>query len=49
MHQDAWLTAPYYCKETVLQYPGRHLMDDEPTFVPEEFVTEENLNFQKEV
>ena len=43
------LEAPYYCKETVLQYPGRHLMDDEPAFVPEEFVTEENLNFQKEV
>jgi hypothetical protein len=31
-----------------LQYPGRHLMDDEPAFAPEEFVAEENLNFDKE-
>ncbi len=43
------LEAPYYRKETVLQYPGRHLMDDEPAFAPEEFVAEENLNFEKEV
>ena len=43
------LEAPYYRKETVLQYPGRHLMDDEPAFAPEEFVAEENLKFQKEV
>jgi hypothetical protein len=42
------LEAPYYRKETVLQYPGRHLMDDEPAFAPEEFVAEENLNFEKE-
>jgi hypothetical protein len=37
------LEAPYYRKETVLQYPGRHLMND----APEEFVAEENLNFEK--
>ena len=43
------LEAPYYRKETVLQYPGRYLMDDEPAFAPEEFVAEENLNFEKEV
>jgi hypothetical protein len=43
------LEAPYYRKETVLQYPGRHLMDDEPAFAPEEFVAEENLYFDKEV
>jgi hypothetical protein len=43
------LEATYYCKETVLQYPSRHLMDDEPAFAPEEFVAEENLNFEKEV
>jgi hypothetical protein len=43
------LEAPYYRKETVLEYPGCHLMDDEPEFAPEEFVAEENLNFQKEV
>jgi hypothetical protein len=43
------LEAPYYHKETVLQYPTRHLMDDKPAFAPEEFVAEENLNFDKEV
>jgi hypothetical protein len=43
------LEAPYYRKETVLQYPGRHLMDDEPAFAPEEFAAEGNLNFEKEV
>jgi hypothetical protein len=43
------LEAPHYRKETVLQYPGHHLMDDEPAFAPEEFVAEENLNFEKEV
>jgi hypothetical protein len=37
------LEAPCYRKETVLQYPGRHLMND----TPEEFVAEENLNFEK--
>jgi hypothetical protein len=37
------LEAPYYRKETVLQYPGRHLMND----APEEFVAEENLTFEK--
>jgi len=42
------LKSPYYRKETVLQYPGRHLMDDEPAFAPEEFVAEENLNFEKD-
>ena len=42
------LEAPYYRKETVLQYPGRYLMDDEPAFAPEEFVAEENLNFEKD-
>jgi hypothetical protein len=43
------LEAPYYRKVTVLQCPGHHLMDDEPAFAPEEFVAEENLNFDKEV
>jgi hypothetical protein len=37
------LEAPQYRKETVLQYPGCHLMND----TPEEFVAEENLNFEK--
>jgi hypothetical protein len=42
------LEAPYYCKENVLQYPGRYLMDDEPAFAPEEFFAEKNLNFEKD-
>ena len=42
------LEATYYQKETVLQYPGRYpAMEDEPAFVPEEFVAEENLNYDK--
>ena len=44
-----FLEAPYYRRETVLHYPGRYLtMDDEPVLVPEEFVAEENLNFEKD-
>ncbi len=31
-----------------MQYPGRHpAMDDEPALVPEEFIAEENLNYDK--
>jgi len=42
------LEATYYRKETVFQYPGRYpAMDDEPSLVPEEFVAEENLNYDK--
>jgi hypothetical protein len=37
------LEAPYYRRETVLQYPGRYpATDDKPALVPEEFVAEEN-------
>jgi len=43
------LEASYYRKETVLQYPGRYLMDNEPALVPEEFVAEENLNYDKDM
>jgi len=43
------LEAPYYQKETVLQYPCHNLMDDEPALAPEEFVAEENLNYEKQV
>ncbi len=43
------LEAPYYRKETVLQYPRHNLMDDEPTLTPEEFVAEENINYKKQV
>jgi hypothetical protein len=42
------LEASNYRKETVLQYPSRHLMDNEPAFAPEEFVAEENLNFEQD-
>ena len=41
------LEAPYYRKETVLQYPRHNLMDDEPALIPEEFVAKENLNYKK--
>jgi len=41
------LEASYYRKETVLQYPGRYPMDDKPALVPEEFVAEDNLNYDK--
>ena len=44
------LEAPYYRKETVLQYPGCYpAMEDEPALVPEEFVAEENLNYDKKM
>jgi hypothetical protein len=43
------LEAPYYQKETVLQYPCHYLMDDEPELAPEEFVAKENLNNEKQV
>jgi hypothetical protein len=41
------LEAPYYQKETVLQYPCHNLMGDEPALAPEEFVAEENLNYKR--
>jgi hypothetical protein len=43
------LEAPYYQKETVLQYPCHNLMDDEPVLVPEEFIAKENLNYKKDM
>jgi hypothetical protein len=40
------MEAPYFQRERVLQFPRcRNLMDD---IVPEEFVVEENLNYNKE-
>jgi len=42
------LEAPYYRNETVFQYPGCYpVMDDKPLLVPEEFVAEESLNYDK--
>jgi hypothetical protein len=43
------LEAPYFRRETVLQYPGRRYSDDKPVLVPEEFVVEENINFCKDM
>ncbi len=41
------MEAPYFRWEKVLEFPGcRDLMDD---IVPEEFIAEENLNYNKEV
>ena len=41
------MEAPYFRQEKVLEFPGcRDLMND---IVPEEFVAEENLNYDKEV
>jgi hypothetical protein len=30
--------APYFCRETVLQFPGHRQTVDEPVLLPEEFV-----------
>ncbi len=41
------MEAPYFRREKVLEFPGcRDSMDD---IFPEEFVAEENLNYNKEV
>jgi hypothetical protein len=41
------MEAPYFQREKILEFPGRRdLMDDN---VPEEFVVEENLDYDKEV
>jgi hypothetical protein len=38
------LEAPYFFRETVLQYPGCRHTNKEAMLVPEEFVTEESVN-----
>jgi hypothetical protein len=43
------LKANFFRREKVLQFPGRRLTIDEPNFVPEEFVAEENVNYCKDV
>ncbi len=43
------LEAPFYQREKVLQFPGRGRTIDKPDLVPEEFVAEENVNYQKDV
>jgi hypothetical protein len=41
--------APYFCRETILQFPGRRRTVNEPALVPEEFVAEENVSVCKDV
>ncbi len=41
--------APFFQRERVLQFPGRGHTVNKPKLVPEEFVTEENVNYQKDV
>ncbi len=43
------IEAPFFRREKVLQFPGLGHTIDEPRLVPEEFVAEENVNYQKEV
>jgi hypothetical protein len=43
------MEALYFRREKVLEYPGRRDLMDDIELVPEEFVTEENLNYNKEV
>jgi hypothetical protein len=43
------LKAPYFLRETVLQYPGYRHTKDNSALVPEEFVAEENINFCKDM
>jgi hypothetical protein len=39
--------ANFFCREKVLQFPGRRCTIDEPNLVLEEFVAEENFNYCK--
>jgi hypothetical protein len=41
--------APYFCRETVLQFPECRHAVDEPALVPEEFVAGENIKYCKDV
>jgi hypothetical protein len=43
------MEALYFQQEKVLVYPGRRDLMDDIELVPEEFVAEENLNYNKEV
>jgi hypothetical protein len=43
------MEAPYFRQEKVLESPGRRDLMDDIELVPEEFVAEENLNYDKEV
>jgi hypothetical protein len=43
------LKAPFFQQEKVLQFPGRGHTINKPNLVPEEFIVEENVNYQKDV
>jgi hypothetical protein len=43
------LEAPFFRWEKLLQFPGCGHTIDKPDLVPEEFVAEENVNYQKDV
>jgi hypothetical protein len=43
------MEAPFIQWENVLQFPGRRHIIDKPKLVPEKFVEEENVNYQKDV
>ncbi len=42
------MEAPYFQREKVLEYPGRRDSMDNIELVPDEFIMEENLNYNKE-
>jgi hypothetical protein len=43
------LGAQFFQREKVLQFPGRGRTINKPDLVPEEFVTEENVKYSKDV
>jgi hypothetical protein len=43
------MAAPFFRRERVLQFPGRARTVNKPEFVPEEFMAEENVYYQKNV
>jgi hypothetical protein len=43
------LKAPFFQQEKVLQFPGHGRTINKPDLVPEEFVTEENVKYSKDV
>jgi hypothetical protein len=43
------LKAPFFQREKVLQFPGSRCTIDKPNLLPEGFVAEENVNYEKDV
>ncbi len=42
------MEVPFFQRERVLQFPGRGHTVGKPELVPEEFIAEENINYQKD-